>query len=95
MDQAKALRLSVEEIVAMEHFEENKEELEEMIYTHPHTKLEGLRGKIASISMEQIRMAVIQDEISLLESRLEPHDTGHLHTAIGVLSHRLKELKNH
>ena len=92
MDQAKALRLSVEEEVAMEHLEKNKEEIEEMIYTYPHTKLEELRGRIASISMDEIRMAVIQDEISLLESRLEPHDTGHLHTAISVLTHRLEEI---
>ena len=44
--------------------------------------------------MEEIRQAVIEDEIELLQSRLEPHDTGHLHTAISVLTHRLKELKN-
>ena len=92
MDKAKTLRLSVEEELAMEHLEKNKEEIEEMLYTHPHTKLEEIRGRIASISMDEIRMAVIQDEISLLESRLEPHDTGHLHTAISVLTHRLKEI---
>ena len=92
MDQAKTLRLSVEEELAMEHLEKNKEEIEEMLYTHPHTKLEEIRGRIASISMDEIRMAVIQDEISLLESRLEPHDTGHLHTAISVLTHRLEEI---
>ena len=92
MDKAKTLRLSVEEELAMEHLEKNKEEIEEMLYTHPHTKLEEIRGRIASISMDEIRMAVIQDEISLLESRLEPHDTGHLHTAISVLTHRLEEI---
>ena len=92
MDKAKTLRLSVEEELAMEHLEKNKEEIEEMLYTHPHTKLEEIRGRIASISMDETRMAVIQDEISLLESRLEPHDTGHLHTAISVLTHRLEEI---
>ena len=58
------------------------------------TKLEALRGRIAAVPMEEIRQAVIEDEIELLQSRLEPHDTGHLHTAISVLTHRLKELKN-
>ena len=57
-------------------------------------KLEALRSKIAAVTMEEIRVAVIEDEITLLQSRLEPHDTGHLHTAISVLAHRLGELKN-
>ncbi len=57
-------------------------------------KLEALRSKIAAVTMEEIRIAVIEDEIVLLQSRLEPHDTGHLHTAISVLTHRIKELKN-
>tara|TARA_B100001996_G_scaffold31992_1_gene24204 strand:- start:1418 stop:1630 length:213 start_codon:yes stop_codon:yes gene_type:complete len=63
-----------------------------MLYTYPNTKLEEIRGTIASVKMDDIRKAVIQDEISLLESRIEPHDTGHLHTAISVLTHRLKEI---
>ncbi len=56
-------------------------------------KLEALRNKIAAVTMEEIRIAVLEDEITLLQSRLEPHDTGHLHTAIAVLAHRLVELK--
>ncbi|MDP7368765.1 MAG: hypothetical protein QGH83_16090 [Candidatus Pacebacteria bacterium] len=36
---------------------------------------------------------VLKAEIDLLTSRLEPHDMGHLHTAIGVLTHRIKELE--
>jgi|TARA_Y100000310_G_C20280461_1_gene622361 hypothetical protein len=55
-------------------------------------KLEALRNKIAAVTMEEIRTAVIEDEIDLLKSRLEPHDTGHLHTAISVLTHRLDEV---
>ena len=42
--------------------------------------------------MDEIRTAVIKDEIDLLKSRLEPHDTGHLHTAIFVLTTRLYEI---
>ena len=63
-----------------------------MIYTYPHTKLEALRSKIAAVTMDEIRTAVIKDEIDLLKSRLEPHDTGHLHTAIFVLTTRLYEI---
>ena len=58
------------------------------------TKLEALRSKIAAVTMEEIRIAVLEDEITLLQSRLEPHDTGHLHTTISTLTHRITELQN-
>ena len=31
-------------------------------------------------------------EIEILHSRIEEHDTGHIHTAISVLKHRVEEL---
>lgn len=36
---------------------------------------------------------VLRDEIELLKSRLLDHDTGHIHTTIGVLSARIDELE--
>jgi hypothetical protein len=36
---------------------------------------------------------VLNNEIAILTSRLEPHDTGHLHTAISVIKDRIKELE--
>ena len=36
----------------------------------------------------------LKKEIKVLQSRIEPHDTGHLHTAISVLTHRIEELQN-
>ena len=63
-----------------------------MMYTHPHTKLEEIRGKIASVKMDEIRKAVLQDEIDLATSRLQPRDTGHLHDYIARLNNRLEEL---
>jgi len=36
---------------------------------------------------------VLKTEVDVLASRLEPHDTGHLHTAIYVLKHRVEELE--
>ena len=54
--------------------------------------LENLRSVIASISMYEIRSAVLKDEIVLAESRLQPHDTGHLHDYIARLNNRLEEL---
>ena len=35
----------------------------------------------------------LQREITVLSSRLEEHDTGHIHTAISVLKHRVEELE--
>ena len=32
-------------------------------------------------------------EISILESRIEPHDCGHLHTTVNTLEHRVLEIK--
>ena len=54
--------------------------------------LDNLRGVIASVSMDDIRAAVLKDEIVLAESRLQPHDTGHLHDYIARLNDRLEEL---
>lgn len=32
------------------------------------------------------------NEIEVLKSKLQPHDTGHIHTAISVLEERCKEI---
>ena len=54
--------------------------------------LDNLMSKIAAVSIDEIRLAVLQDEIEIHKSRLEPHDRGHLHTAISVTEHRITEL---
>jgi len=36
---------------------------------------------------------VLKEQVEIFTSRLQPHDTGHLHTAISVLTHRIEELK--
>jgi hypothetical protein len=38
-----------------------------------------------------IHMQVLRREIDILKSRLQPEDTGHIHTAIRVLEQRLNE----
>tara|TARA_Y100001951_G_C11060489_1_gene140558 strand:- start:284 stop:433 length:150 start_codon:yes stop_codon:yes gene_type:complete len=38
-------------------------------------------------------IAVLKAEIQHLESKLEPHDMGHIHTTISTLKHRVKELE--
>ena len=37
--------------------------------------------------------SVLKAEIEHLKSKLEPHDTGHIHTTISTLTHRIKELE--
>lgn len=54
--------------------------------------------KILNISTENNRDKVdkiifLKDEISVLKSRIQPEDTGHLYTTISVLEDRIKELR--
>ena len=56
--------------------------------------LEDLKTRIAAVPMDVIKIAVLKDEIELFKSRIEPHDTGFLHTTISTLKHRIKELED-
>mgnify|MGYP000742972108 FL=1 len=60
--------------------------------TNNAVNLDNLMSRIAAVSGDEIRLAVLQDEIEIHKSRLEPHDTGHLHTAISVIKRRIEEL---
>ena len=42
---------------------------------------------------DNIRLAVLKDEVAVFQSRIEPHGTGHLYTTIGTLLHRIDELE--
>ena len=39
-------------------------------------------------------ISVLKAEIEHLKSKLEPHDTGHNHTTISTLQHRVRELES-
>ena len=54
--------------------------------------LEELWSRIASVPKEEVRTAVLRDEIENAESHLQPHETGHLHDYIANLKRRLNEL---
>ena len=60
--------------------------------TNNAVNLDNLMSRIAAVSGDEIRLAVLKDEVEIHKSRLEPHDTGHLHTAISVIQHRITEL---
>ena len=54
--------------------------------------LDNLMSRIAAVSSDEIRLAVLQDEIEIHKSRLEPSDMGHLYTAISVIKRRIEEI---
>ena len=39
------------------------------------------------------KLQVLREEVELLKSRIQEHATGHIHTTIGVLEGRMKELE--
>ena len=39
------------------------------------------------------RMVILMEEISILKSRIQPEDTGYLHTTISTLESRALEIK--
>ena len=43
-------------------------------------------------SKELNHLVHLKDEINHLKSLLQPHDTGHIHTTIGVLEERVEEI---
>ena len=40
------------------------------------------------------RLVFLVEEIGILKTKIEERGTGHIHTAIGVLEHRVKEVKD-
>ena len=36
---------------------------------------------------------VLKEQVEVFIARLEPHDTGHIHTTISTLKHRIGELE--
>ena len=45
---------------------------------------------MSSRLMNHVR--ALQEEITVLKGRIQPHDTGHIHTTISTLEGRVKEL---
>ena len=54
--------------------------------------LENLWGTIGAVTRDEVRLAVLKDEIEIHKSRLEPHDTGSLHDTIAVIKRRIEEI---
>ena len=57
--------------------------------------LKEVEGEVPTHYMARKRhITSLKEEIELLKSRIEPHDTGHLYTTISTLEHRVEELTN-
>ena len=54
--------------------------------------LENLWTTIGAVSRDEVRIAVLKDEIEIYKSRLEPSSTGSLHDTIAVITRRIEEL---
>ncbi len=39
------------------------------------------------------RLVLLMDEIAIAKSKLQPHDTGHIHTSISYLESRVEEVQ--
>ena len=42
---------------------------------------------------QQTRLTILKEEVELLKEQIRPHATGHIHTAISVLNHQIKEIE--
>ncbi len=42
----------------------------------------------------ETKILILEDEIKVLERRILPEDTGHIHTTIRVLTDRIEELRS-
>jgi len=54
--------------------------------------LDNLMSRIAAVPGDEIRLAVLQDEIEIHKSRLQPSGTGNLHDTIAVIKRRIEEI---
>ena len=55
--------------------------------------LENLWGRIGAVTRDEVRLAVLQDEIEIHKSRLQPHGTGSLHDTIAIIKKRIDEIQ--
>ena len=60
--------------------------------TNNAINLEKLWGTIGAVTRDEVRLAVLQDEIEIHKSRLQPVGTGSLHDTITVIKRRIEEI---
>ena len=48
------------------------------------------KNQMSSRLMNHVR--ALKEEINVLKERIQPHDTGHIHTTISTLEERIQEI---
>ena len=61
--------------------------------TNTAVNLDNIWDKIGAVTRDEVRLAVLQDEIEIHKSRLQPHGTGSLHDTIAVIKRRIDEIE--
>ena len=56
-------------------------------------KLNEMWSRIGSVTMNEVIVAVLEDEIEIHKSRLQPAGSGVIHTTISSIERRIEELK--
>ena len=56
-------------------------------------KLDGMWSRIGSVTMNEVIVAVLEDEIEIHKSRLRPAGSGVIQTTISSIERRIEELK--
>ena len=56
-------------------------------------KLNEMWSRIGSVTMNEVIVAVLEDEIEIHKSRLRPVGSGVIHTTISSIERRIEELK--
>ena len=56
--------------------------------------MEAVHWMLSDSDSKKTYISVLKAEVEYLKSQLQPHDTGHIHTTIGTLEHRIKELES-
>ena len=61
--------------------------------TNTAVNLDNIWDKIGAVTRDEVRLAVLQDEIEIHKSRLQPHGTGSLHDTIAIIKKRIDEIQ--
>ncbi len=56
--------------------------------------MEAVHWMLSDSDSKKTYISVLKAEVEHLKTQLQPHDTGHIHTTIGTLEHRIKELES-
>ena len=56
--------------------------------------MKKLKKPHKDFSGDLIRVNILKQEIALYKTMLRDHDTGHIHTTIGMLSSRIDDIKD-